>query len=307
MPVASITNIVQSTGQELVFGGIDALEFIGKSTVSYLSEGDPGLRNKRNALFKQKGLTLSSVLLEAKLKADDKETSGSILKGEDPKKLNDMLEKFQAIAHLDALQMLSSSCETKLKRLLNIQSELAKDDSTQILNGIKEKFDLDENEESCLEDVDFKKEIFSSTKMLKLKVTCSKLLNTWSKHKGKIDAMDFENSEICFENCISSLAEFVTRCIEYYRKVADMLMMTDIQAKPLAVERATLLKSVSEMFQHEVSNMCNKFANYLACDNEDKKAADFITDIYLESSNCSSLLQDSHILLLPILQCSAIK
>ena len=78
-------------------GGIDALEFIGKSTVNYLSEGDPGLRNKRKALMRRnKGETLSQVLQQAKLKADERQLSDSPPKGEDPKKLSDMLEKFQA-------------------------------------------------------------------------------------------------------------------------------------------------------------------------------------------------------------------
>ena len=60
-------------------------EFIGKTTVNYLSEGNPGLRNKREHLFKKKGSTLSAVLQEAKLKAEERESSQSFPKGEDPK------------------------------------------------------------------------------------------------------------------------------------------------------------------------------------------------------------------------------
>ena len=54
VPVASLANIVKFTIQDIVTGGIDTLEFIGKTTVNYLSEGDPGLRNKREHLFKKK-------------------------------------------------------------------------------------------------------------------------------------------------------------------------------------------------------------------------------------------------------------
>lgn len=42
--------MVQSTGIELVSGGLDALEFIGKKTMNVLAEGDPGLRQKREKL-----------------------------------------------------------------------------------------------------------------------------------------------------------------------------------------------------------------------------------------------------------------
>ena len=56
--VSSLTNVVQSTGIELVSGGLDALEFIGKKTMTVLSEGDPGLRQKRGQLA-GKGPSLS--------------------------------------------------------------------------------------------------------------------------------------------------------------------------------------------------------------------------------------------------------
>ena len=42
--------MVQTTGKELVSGGLDALEFIGKKTMGVLAEGDPGLRQKRKTL-----------------------------------------------------------------------------------------------------------------------------------------------------------------------------------------------------------------------------------------------------------------
>ena len=52
--------MVQSTGIELVSGGLDALEFIGKKTMNVIAEGDPGLRHKREQLA-GKGPSLSQV------------------------------------------------------------------------------------------------------------------------------------------------------------------------------------------------------------------------------------------------------
>ena len=52
--------MVHSTGKELMSGGLDALEFIGKKTMNVLAEGDPGLRQKREKLA-GKGPSLSQV------------------------------------------------------------------------------------------------------------------------------------------------------------------------------------------------------------------------------------------------------
>ena len=56
--VSNLTSVVQSTGIELVSGGLGALEFIGKKTMTVLSEGDPGLRQKREQIA-GKGPSLS--------------------------------------------------------------------------------------------------------------------------------------------------------------------------------------------------------------------------------------------------------
>ena len=52
---------MQNTGKELMSGGLDALEFLGKKTMDVLAEGDPGLRQKREKLT-GKGPSLSQVL-----------------------------------------------------------------------------------------------------------------------------------------------------------------------------------------------------------------------------------------------------
>ena len=56
-----LTSMVQTTGIDLVSGGLDALEFIGKKTMDVLAEGDPGLRHKREKLT-GKGPSLSQVI-----------------------------------------------------------------------------------------------------------------------------------------------------------------------------------------------------------------------------------------------------
>ena len=212
------------------------------------------------------------------------------------------------IAHLDALQMQSTNCDSKLLRISKVQSEDAREECSAVAEEITRNFELSEQDEDAEGgEVDFKKDIFAANKNLKMKVTCSKLLNSWSKLKKKTENMEFGSSEECFESCIASLAELVSRCIEYYRKVADMFMVTDTEAKEMVTRRAQILRSLTEMFRREATEMGNCFANYLANNKDDKIVSDFITEIYLESENCNSLLGDAHALLLPILKCSAIQ
>ena len=58
--MAGFTSIVESKGMDLVTGGLGALEFIGKKTMDVISEGDHGLRHKRQ-LLAGKGESLSQV------------------------------------------------------------------------------------------------------------------------------------------------------------------------------------------------------------------------------------------------------
>ena len=65
--VAGLTSIVESKSMNLVTGGLGALEFIGKKTMDVISDGDRGLRHKRQ-LLSGKGESLSQV----KYKMNDK-------------------------------------------------------------------------------------------------------------------------------------------------------------------------------------------------------------------------------------------
>lgn len=297
--VSSITGLVQNTGTDLVSGGIGALEFIGKKTVDMLSEGDPGLRGKRDALTGKKTNTLSAALKEAKRKSEQ-QPQGTAASQE--MKFVDLFEKYQGNAHLDALEMLSSDCDSKLTRILNIQSSAVKEESMQILSEVRNNFELDEGLDDQEESKDFKKQLFAATKRLKMKITCSKVLNTWTKLKENFKSTsELESPKDCFDHTLASLAELSSRFVEFQRKVADMLILTDMQAKELAIDRASALKSISEMFILELTALANGFAQNIA----DKKS-EIITDIYLESSNCVSMVKDCHDLLLPILKCSII-
>ena len=275
-----------------------------------ISDGDPGLRQKRDALTGGKKTNLSALLKEAKESSESRlvQQKPAAKRDSEEVRFNDFFEKFQGNAHLDALEMLSSECESKMERILRLQSGDAKEETTSLLSKTRERFDIqeDHNEEDKSENSDFKKELFSATKQLKMKVTCSKLLNTWTKLKEKSTDTNVDDPKQCFNNTLSGLAELTSRCTEYYRKIADMLLTIDMQAKDLALQRASTLKSITEMFQVEITHLTNNFAGQLA-NSSDVTAQKVVTDIYVEGSNCSSMVKDCHDLVLPILQCCSIK
>uniref|UniRef100_T2M4B3 Protein FAM114A2 n=1 Tax=Hydra vulgaris TaxID=6087 RepID=T2M4B3_HYDVU len=293
-----ITSIVQATGQDLVSGSIGALEFIGKKTVDILSDGDPGLRSVRQKFEKK---TLSMVLNDAKLKHELNNQEQNQLTKENNVTFDNMFERYQGSAHLDALVMLSNECEKKLQRILTMQSDEVKKESLKLLISIKEKFQL-ENVDKCTNEMDFKKDIISLSKKLNLKITFSKLLNTWQKLKDKKEVIDAHKS---VEEVISVLAELLSRFVEYFRKIADLLILTDVKAKASSEERAATLKQLAEMFTNEILGFANTYAEEIAANKNGSSA--LLSDIYLEASNCATLLQSSYNLMLPILQCSAVK
>ena len=318
----SLSGLVQNTGSELVTGGIGALEFIGKKTVDMLSDGDPGLRQTRDALSGKNKTNLSALLREAKDSSSSRDiTKSSVKKGEGEDgevNFNDLFEKFQGNAHLDALEMLSNECENKLERILRMQSSEAKQETTGILSGTKERFLLSENvdDEDDSPAHEFKKDLFAFTKQLKMKVTCSKLLNCWMKLKEKSTTLSTTTTsqqqpeaDQVLNTTVSGLAELTSRCVEFYRKVADMLLTTDMQAKELAFQRAVTMRSIATILIVEINKLANDLAHQVA-DNGDASSSStqkVVTDIYLEGSNCCSLVKDCHDLLLPILQCCIVK
>eukprot|EP00111_Clytia_hemisphaerica_P018752 TCONS_00055461-protein len=298
---ASLSGLVQNTSTDLVTGGIGALEFIGKKTVDMLSDGDPGLRQARDTIAGKKKTNLSALLQEAKETSEKNPSTRA--KTSDEMNFNDYFEKFQGNINLDALEMLSNECDNKLERILRLQSHEAKQETEEVLAETQEKFSLPEDIEESQFNSDFKKDLFATTKQLKMKVTCSKLLNTWTKLKEKSKNTATEPKE-CFNNTISGLAELTSKCVEFYRKVADMFLATDMQARDLALQRASALQSISVMFLIELTQLTNNFAQQIA-DNVDPQK--IVTDIYLEGSNCSSIVRDCHDLVLPILQCCIVK
>ena len=306
-PVSTLTSMVQNTGQDLVAGGIDALEYLGKKTVDIISEGDPGLRGKRGNMFSSNKTSLSTVLQEAR--QENENANNSIESSKKPEvKFNDVFEKFQGNANLEALEMLSNECNSKLERILKLHSDQAKEEIAPDLSKIRKYFSEEENETTEQRETDFKKEIFQATKLLKLKVTSSKLLNTWQKLNEKYSNMSSsDDTEEVFNLLILSYGEYASKCVELFRKIADMLLITEMgTTKEFAEIRAKNLKVLVQLFEKQLTYLTQKSVDILL-ERKENTTSDIITDVYVESSNSVTVITEAHQLLLPILLCSVVK
>ncbi|NWT85058.1 NXP20 protein, partial [Lanius ludovicianus] len=120
--LSAITNAVQNTGKSVLSGGLDALEFIGKTTMNVLAESDPGF--KRTKTLMARTVSLSQLLREAKEK--EKQRRAQQVTVERTAHYGLLFDEFQGLSHLEALEILSNESEAQ------VQSYLAKLDGEQL-------------------------------------------------------------------------------------------------------------------------------------------------------------------------------
>ena len=308
--MSHLSSVVQNTGKEIVTGGLDALEFVGKKTIDAISHGDPGLRRKR--------VTLSQAIREAKEKAEQSSAHAA----DDQLNLNVFsveFDKFQGLAHLEALEMISRESEQELEKLLEARAEESRKDSDELLATLKSMFkvnedddedDEGENDNNVVENFD---EIISEqVANLSLSVTPAKLISAFDLSKGKSEKkQDNEDRSIedFYSETITCFAELTARSVEIFHKIGEFMLLPDVKGSYLAKTRGNALSKICSVLRASISALSIRFATIL---NERKPDSDdsiskVITDIYFEASNSSSHITDSFRLLSPILQLSSIK
>ncbi|XP_061235765.1 protein NOXP20 isoform X2 [Neopsephotus bourkii] len=145
--LSAITNAVQNTGKSVLSGGLDALEFIGKTTMNVLAESDPGF--KRTKTLMARTVSLSQLLREAKEK--EKQRRAQQVTVERTAHYGLLFDEFQGLSHLEALEILSNESEAQ------IQSYLATLDGEQLetvktdLIAIKEIFVPKESDDEVVQ------------------------------------------------------------------------------------------------------------------------------------------------------------
>ncbi|XP_049575720.1 protein NOXP20 isoform X1 [Syngnathus scovelli] len=147
---SAISNVMQNTGKSVISGGLDALEFIGKKTMTVLAESDPGFKKTKTLM--QKTASLSQMLKEAKEK--ERARLSNQLISAPTAHYGILFDDYQGLSHLEALEILSNESEAKVQAYLSSLEEEELEEVKKELIFIKDIFTKreDEKEETSNEE-----------------------------------------------------------------------------------------------------------------------------------------------------------
>ncbi|KAM9578973.1 protein NOXP20 isoform 2-T2 [Guaruba guarouba] len=308
--LSAITNAVQNTGKSVLSGGLDALEFIGKTTMNVLAESDPGF--KRTKTLMARTVSLSQLLREAKEK--EKQRRAQQVTVERTAHYGLLFDEFQGLSHLEALEILSNESEAQ------IQSYLAALDGEQLetvktdLIAIKEIFvpkesddevvqaqkDMGEEFVSMLTELLFELHVAATPDKLNkarkkahewleeatfsTPVDIEEELNEKPGESGeerteKEEKTDSDKPEInknktveeIYMLSIGSLAEVTARCIEQLHKVAELILHGQ-EVEKTAQDQAKVLTNLTNAMCNEVSSLSKKFSDSVTAAGSSMKA-----------------------------------
>ncbi|PKK30901.1 protein NOXP20 [Columba livia] len=309
--LSAITNAVQNTGKSVLSGGLDALEFIGKTTMNVLAESDPGF--KRTKTLMARTVSLSQLLREAKEK--EKQRRAQQVTVERTAHYGLLFDEFQGLSHLEALEILSNESEAQIQSYLATldgeQLETVKND----LIAIKEIFVPKESDDEAVQPqkADMGEEFVSMlTELLfELHVAATpdklnkarKKAHDWLEEassstsvdiEGKLkeksgepgeenteqqDKIDSDKPEVnrnktveeIYKLSIESLAEVTARCIEQLHKVAELILHGQ-EVEKTAQDQAKVLTNLTSAMCNEVSSLSKKFSDSLTAAGSSMKA-----------------------------------
>ncbi|XP_022176970.1 protein FAM114A2 isoform X2 [Myzus persicae] len=300
--VSQITKIVETTGSKIISGGLDTLETVGKKTLEVLQDGDPGLRKKRAIFFQNtEKINLSQVLQEAKEKSEVESKQNNQV--EIRKGYAYLLDSFQGLIHLESLELLSKQCQMKLQTVLLSYSGAQLTDIQDKLDQIKDLCYLDfEDDEKIMTIEEFKNSLITCINQISTDVKTEKILRV-SELIDEKSNKEFDSEDSIHDEAISALAELTAAAMELFYKLGEMIMI-DTQNQLVTV-KAEQLSLLNESVCCRIRFIANKYASLLTKYDADGTSNN-ISDVYLESSNSSSYIQDAAQLLIPILQLSVI-
>ncbi|NXJ13288.1 F1142 protein, partial [Odontophorus gujanensis] len=334
--LSTISTAVQSTGKSVITGGLDALEFIGKKTMDVIAEGDPGFKKTKGLINRTS--TLSQVLREAKEKEEQQTATEVTMATEKKAHYGLLFDEFQGLSHLEALEMLSRECESKVKLVLNALSGEELDTVKDEMEQLNETFSLaeffEEEEEEKKGDEEFTREVtelFSELhistkpdKLIMVRTSAHEWIAQFNSSLPREEKESEENQEVepgdgdhdvkksvedIHAFAIRSLAELTAYSIETFHKTAALFLRGQKQ-EVTATDRAKSLSQVTIVLCKELSSFSKEFTTCLTIAGVKEKADvlnPLITGVFLEASNSASYIQDAFQLLLPVLQLSLIE
>ncbi|NXB80346.1 NXP20 protein, partial [Donacobius atricapilla] len=309
--LSAITSAVQNTGKSVLSGGLDALEFIGKTTMNVLAESDPGF--KRTKTLMARTVSLSQLLREAKEK--EKQRRAQQVTVGRTAHYGLLFDEFQGLSHLEALEILSNESEAQIQSHLATlngeQLESVKND----LIAIKEIFvpkelddevvevqkaDMGEEFVSMLTELLFELHVAATPDKLNkarkkahewleeaslsTPVDIEEELNEKPEEPGeektqKDNTIESDKTEVdksktveeIYVLSIESLAEVTARCIEQLHKVAELILHGQ-DVEKTAQDQAKVLTHLTIAMCNEVSSLSKKFSDSVTAAGSNMKA-----------------------------------
>ncbi|NWH75157.1 NXP20 protein, partial [Piaya cayana] len=309
--LSAITNAVQNTGKSVLSGGLDALEFIGKTTMNVLAESDPGF--KRTKTLMARTVSLSQLLREAKEKEKQRQAQQATVGRTAHYGL--LFDEFQGLSHLEALEILSNESEAQIQSFLATldgeQLETVKNDLIAIKEifvpkesddevAQEQKADMGEEFVSMLTELLFELHVAATPDKLNKarkkahewleEASFSTPVDTEEKLKEKPgepgeektqkeDKIDSDKTEVdknktveeIYRLSIESLAEVTARCIEQLHKVAELILHGQ-EVEKTAQDQAKVLTNLTSAMCNEVSCLSKKFSDSLTAAGSSMKA-----------------------------------
>lgn len=321
--VSKLTGAVQEKSKNLVTGSLDVLESIGRKTFDAINDHDHAvIREKTKMIFERGELPqLTDLLKEAKEQSEIKE---KIAKENEEALKSDfaaLFEDFQGQAHMDALQLLSQQSEAKLGLMLESlspDSDKEKQVRLQLL-ALKDAFEVTIEDEDDLDKdhlfarlvTDHLSDVHLGTQPDKLNM-CQASARKWiaqfiETHSSEQE-MKQKNAKDVYTTAIQSMVELTSKIIEQFHKSGELILLQKDLDKNME-DRAKSLASLTKIFWTEINILSTKFAKCLNIveeedddDDDEKTVSKYITNVYLEASNCSSYIDDGFRSLLPIMQ-----
>jgi hypothetical protein len=283
-----------------------------------------GLRQKRAAI---KELTSGPAVVLSKLLRDAKQQAEESHKQDSKPGIHfsSLFDEYQGFVHLEALELLSNECSSKLQ---SAQVNIEDDHVLKQLQLVKEAFELKEETEEkgggSSQALNMVSTVLEQLKKLKLPYKADKLQKVEADIVKQLDGWYQEQVELpppqaVFECGMRGLAQLTSGSIELFRKVSELTLLptTDLsEIMPPAIDRSHTLNDMAVTITRGVSFVSTRFAEQLnmcsekASEEGESKGTDdaksLVASLYLEASNCTTYIQDAFQLLQPVLQLNSL-
>ncbi|KAF0293390.1 Protein FAM114A2 [Amphibalanus amphitrite] len=296
-----VSRVLGQTSSLVVNTGLDTLEAIGKKTMHVLQDDQLGIHDTITQLSGQKP-SLAQALREARERRGDavpsSSAAGDRAAAAQPVTFTHMFDQCDGTVHLEALEMLSTRCRSRV----NAAKARVDEGVGVILDTIEDLCNPDELEE--VEVGDFDSELSSLVARLGVPIKPTQLIIAQSSACQWLSSRPSEPAapREVLTRAVRAAAEVGAGLAEFLHKLAE-LRLVEPGGDQAAAGRH--LAALAALVAAQTGALAARFAETLS-GQPDERAAAATTDIYLEVSYLQKFCSDSLSLMAPVLQMAAL-